>query len=79
MRLFRPCCHLPENIFCFCFRLLTDLKALYEELVKQLDAVTGDRSREEWLKSFFTPTLVKMTELHETAMIRANTEAGVKP
>ncbi|CAG4975680.1 unnamed protein product [Colias eurytheme] len=59
--------------------LLIDLKGLHTETKRQLELVTGPRSSQEWMGSFFDTILKQVEELNRVATARRDTSASVKP
>ncbi|XP_045771790.1 hexosaminidase D-like [Maniola jurtina] len=59
--------------------LIRQLTALREIFVRQLAAITGSRSTKEWLGTFITPLLNKLTDIQDVAITRYNLDASVRP
>ncbi|CAG9785954.1 unnamed protein product [Diatraea saccharalis] len=68
-----------ENIVVVAKQLLSEFTSLQAELIPNLNAVTGRRSTEEWVKTYVIPLINKISELHKTAEARSKADAGVSP
>ncbi|XP_052740171.1 hexosaminidase D isoform X2 [Bicyclus anynana] len=56
-----------------------ELTGYKELLLRHLSAVTGPRSTEEWVGTYVSPLLKRLTDLRDTALARYNIDASVKP
>ncbi|CAH2106053.1 unnamed protein product [Euphydryas editha] len=68
-----------EGIAGSSYAIWTDLKFLHEDMLKEFPKITGKRSSDEWMESYFTPLFKRISDLHEAASVRCNTPASVRP
>ncbi|XP_039754573.1 hexosaminidase D-like [Pararge aegeria] len=59
--------------------LIRELTALRSTIQRLLATVTGSRSTNEWVGTFITPLLKKLTDVQDLAIRRYNIDASVKP
>ncbi|KAL0841578.1 hypothetical protein ABMA28_015237 [Loxostege sticticalis] len=68
-----------EGIAVAARQLMGEFVALQSELTPHLNAVTGRRSSEEWLKTFVLPLMNKISDLLKVAEARSKAEPSISP
>lgn len=68
-----------ESIAITAGQLFREMTSLHTELSRHLTEITGIRSKDEWLETFVTPILKKVTKLYNTSDLRSKMEPSLYP
>ncbi|XP_063825148.1 uncharacterized protein LOC135074711 [Ostrinia nubilalis] len=60
-------------------QFMTELAALQSDLALGISTITGKRSSEEWMKTYVSPIMIRISDLVKEAEARSNSEPSVSP